>query len=256
MARERRERGQGLVEFALVLPILIVLIVSVGELGLDLRQAAQPGLRVARGGPHGRRAGTGKGIGLHPDQPGPVPRGCHPRRCRAAHPHLSRLGHQPCQDPVGQHLQGDEHGRRDGQLGELLAVQGDGFGTHIDPGPGEELIDFRPRSTVWPACDRNNGGPSGFDFDRGHRQIHLRLRDPAPGAAQRHLRRGPLAHPDRDDGHGAEPHPLGDPVNALRTLTTAGGRWLRHRRRPAAEDAPRRSVARCWPSSRSCPSSC
>ena len=67
MARGRRERGQGLVEFALVLPILVVLIVSVGELGLVFGKLHSLGYASREGARTG--AALARGVGCSPTNP-------------------------------------------------------------------------------------------------------------------------------------------------------------------------------------------
>ena len=57
--QSRHERGQGLVEFALVLPILIVLIISVGELGLIFGKINSLGYASREGARVGCRPGAG-----------------------------------------------------------------------------------------------------------------------------------------------------------------------------------------------------
>ena len=163
MARERRERGQGLVEFTLVLPILIVLIVSVGELGLIFGKIHSLGYASREGARTGAALALGKASLCTPTNRDPslvdaTLVGAVQRILTSPDSGISLS-----KIPQIRIFRATSTGAEWSGLVNSWRYRGTDSGTDIDPGAGEELIDFRPLTTSWPACDRHNGGPSGFD---------------------------------------------------------------------------------------------
>ena len=85
-ADDRRQRGQGLVEFALVLPIFAVLVVSIGELGLIYGKISSLGYASREGARVGSALALGDDIAVQSLQPGSLHGGRQPRGSGAAHP--------------------------------------------------------------------------------------------------------------------------------------------------------------------------
>ena len=163
MTRERRERGQGLVEFALVLPILVVLIVSVGELGLIFGKMHSLGYASREGARTGAALALGKASDCTSTDRDPslvdaTLVGAVQRILTSPDSGISLSKIQQVRI-----FKATTTGAESGGLVNTWRYRGTDSGTDIDPGLGVELIDFRPLSTLWPACDRHNGGPSGFD---------------------------------------------------------------------------------------------
>jgi hypothetical protein len=163
MARDRRERGQGLVEFALVLPILVVLIVSVGELGLIFGKQHSLGYASREGARTGAALALGVASACTPTNRDPslvdaTLVGAVQRILTSPDSGISLAKIQQIRI-----FKANSTGGETGNLVNTWRYRGTDSGTDIDPGPGEELIDFRPQSTAWAACDRFNGGPNGFD---------------------------------------------------------------------------------------------
>jgi hypothetical protein len=146
--RLRDGRGQGLVEFALVLPIVAVLVVSVVEIGLICVGAAlamgtncgtppTPGIPAV----DAVIVGAAQRILKSPDSGVRLPDVEEIRIFRA--------------DAAGQEIPADVN---------HWEYAGPGAGPDVDPAAGTERIDFNPVGTdAWPSCTRVNGGPSGPD---------------------------------------------------------------------------------------------
>ena len=156
MARDRRERGQGLVEFALVLPILVVLIVSVGELGLVFGKLHSLGY-ASREGANGRRAGARRGVQPHQSGQG------------SSFVDATLIG------SVQRILTSPDSGIDLGDVDEIRIFKATssgaetsnkvniwtppGPGPDIDPGDGTIKISFAlAKPYPWPACSRVNSG--------------------------------------------------------------------------------------------------
>ena len=157
MARDRRERGQGLVEFALVLPILVVLIVSVGELGLVFGKLHSLGYASREGARTG--AALARGVGCSPTNPDKDP----------SFVDATLIG------AVQRILTSPDSGINLGDVDEIRIFKATtsgaetsnkvniwtppGPGPDIDPGDGTIKISFAlAKPYPWPACSRVNSG--------------------------------------------------------------------------------------------------
>ena len=128
------QRGQGLVEFTLVLPIVLVLVVSVAELGFifgklsSLGYASREGARTALRSPWADATDPVRWPTRTPQ------RRCLARGCRAAHPRVARFGHRPWQGAGDPHLQGRPAAGPRRRPRQHLAVCRPGVGPEVDPG--------------------------------------------------------------------------------------------------------------------------
>jgi hypothetical protein len=156
MARERRERGQGLVEFALVLPILVVLIVSVGELGLIFGKMHSLGYASREGARLG--SALARGVGCDAANPDKDPSFVDATLIGA----VQRILTSP---DSGIDLGKVEEIRvfkattTGGETTNKVNIWTPGVGPDIDPGPGTIKVSFAlAKPYPWPACDRKNSG--------------------------------------------------------------------------------------------------
>jgi hypothetical protein len=153
----RGQRGQGLVEFALVLPILAVLVVSVVEIGL-IYGAMQS---IGYGSREGARVASALALGNE-------------ALCTSTERDPSKVDAVSV-GAVQRILKSPDSGIKMNEVQQIRIFKATSTGAEtagrvntwaydtsspieIDPGPGTEFIDFRPTSQPWPACDRNNGG--------------------------------------------------------------------------------------------------
>lgn len=155
----RRERGQGLVEFALVLPILVLLVVSTGELGLifgkmhSLGYASREGARVG--------AALAQGVGCSPSNPDQDPSKVDATLIGAVQRILTspdsgiRLADVP---EIRIFKASSTGGETSGTLSRWTPLAEGELGAEIDPGPGTVRISFERREWNWPACTRRNTG--------------------------------------------------------------------------------------------------
>lgn len=157
---DSRQRGQGLVEFALVLPIFVALVVSIGELGLIFGKISSLGYASREGA----RVGSALALG---DQ----------SLCSVSDQDLSgvdavlvaavqRILRSPDSGiDLGKVqeiriFKATSSGTETGGLVNIWRYAGPGAGPEVDPGPGRANIDFAPVQVVWPACSRVNTGVS------------------------------------------------------------------------------------------------
>lgn len=160
---DHRQRGQGLVEFTLVLPILIVLIVSVGELGLIFgkmhslgyasREGARAGAALARGDKSLCVSGA-----LDPSLVDASLVGAMQRILTSPDSGIDLGKVQEIRI-----FRALPTGREDGGFVNRWTHVGLGNGPEIDPGPGTIRIAFAPSGTSpWPACSRQNPASNGL----------------------------------------------------------------------------------------------
>jgi Flp pilus assembly protein TadG len=155
----QQERGQGLVEFALVVPIVLLLVVSVAELGVMFGNAQSLGY----GSREGARVGSALANG--------VPTACaansttESRRIDAllvaAVQRILKSPDSGIKLPKVQQIrifQATSTGAETANRVNVWTYAGPGAGPEVDPGPGTEFIDFVESSVQWPACSRVNGG--------------------------------------------------------------------------------------------------
>lgn len=152
-----RSRGQGLVEFALVLPILAVLVVSVVEIGLiygamqSIGYGSREGARVASALALGNEA-LCTSTERDPSNVDAVAVGAVQRILKSPDSGIRMSEVQQIRIFKATTTGGEEAGRVNTWRYDTSSP------IEIDPGPGTEFIDFLPTSEPWPACDRDNGG--------------------------------------------------------------------------------------------------
>lgn len=148
------ESGVAMVEFSLILPVFLLMILIMFEFGLAFshhltlgyasREAARTGSALATGGTT-NCAGGGDPAGVD-------------RQLIAA---LQRVVKSPGSDVRMNEIQEVRIFKADasgGQVGGLVNVwrYAPGGGLDIDPGPGIDRLDFVESSVAWPACARAN----------------------------------------------------------------------------------------------------
>jgi hypothetical protein len=151
-----RQRGQGLVEFALVLPIVLMLIAGVIEIGLLGNDA----ITIGYGSREGARAGSalGKG-GVRDCTTGDDPAGVDQAIVAGVQRIIESSGSDVDLSDITQILifQATSGGAKISDRINTWTYSGADSGPDIDPGPGVSRLDFSPATTTWPACSRQNG---------------------------------------------------------------------------------------------------
>ncbi len=149
------DRGQGLVEFALVLPLFLLILLSTLEfgtafnhnltVGLATREAARTGAALASGGVTTCSGGN---------DPSNVD--------RQIIGGAQRVLKSPGSDVVMSHITQIRIFKANAagaQIGSYVNVwtYTPGAGPDLDPGSGLDILDFSQQSVAWPACSRVNG---------------------------------------------------------------------------------------------------
>lgn len=166
---QRSQRGQGLVEFVIVMPVFLVLLAGMLEFGLafsdrlTLGNATREGARIAAG------LATGSDTSCSGD-----PSGVDTTVVASLQNILKAGGSDVTLTNINsiRIFKADASGH---QIGGYVNVWSHtpGSGPDADPGPGTETIDFSPTSVAWPACSRSNGTPNpdsvGVSIDYDYR---------------------------------------------------------------------------------------
>jgi TadE-like protein len=154
---QRSERGQGLVEFTLIVPVLLMLVVSVAELGLAFGNAHT----IGYGSREGARVGSALALGGVDDcSGGDDPAGVDAAIVAAAQRIMKSPGSGLDISKVQEIriFKATSSGAETPGTASVWTYTGTGTGPEVDPGPGVAYIDFSPPIFApWPACARNNG---------------------------------------------------------------------------------------------------
>jgi hypothetical protein len=156
MRRRKRSRGQALVEFALLLPPVVLLVVSVAELGLAFGNTHTLGYGSREGARVGSALASG---GVSDCTAGDDPSGVDPAVIAAVQRILKSPGSGIDVTKVQQIriFKADSSGAETPGLANLWGYAGEQLGPDVDPGPGATKLDFRLTDPpTWPACARDN----------------------------------------------------------------------------------------------------
>ena len=151
-----RERGQGLVEFSLVIPILILVVVSVAELGLAFGNKHTIGYGSREGARVGSALATGDVLDC---TSGPDPALVDATLVSAVQRILKSPGSGINIENVEEIriFKADADGDEVGGLVNVWQYTGVDSGPDVDPADGYGTIDFNLIGTnAWPACARDN----------------------------------------------------------------------------------------------------
>jgi hypothetical protein len=158
LGRRDAQRGQGLVELTLAVPVLILVVVSVAELGLafgnthTLGYGSREGARVGSALAAGNVTGCSEGLD---------PAGVDKTLVAAVQRILKSPGSGLDVSNVEEIriFKADANGVQDGTQVNVWKYVGEGNGPEVDPGEGSIYIDFdQYGSAGWAACLRNNEG--------------------------------------------------------------------------------------------------
>lgn len=156
-SREQQERGQSLVEFALVLPLMMLLLAGIIEIGL----VANDTITIGYGAREGARAGSALGDGgVDGCGSGSDPFGVDQTIIAGVQRVIESSSSDVALADVReiQIFQATSSGAKvDGRVNSWTYTGAD-TGPDIDPGAGVDRLDFSATSTTWPACMRQNGG--------------------------------------------------------------------------------------------------
>jgi len=152
------ERGQGLVEFALILPIVMLLMVSILEFGKAFNDQLEIGYASREGARAGAALGNG---GVSGCTGGNDPTGVDAVIIAAAQRIMKAPGSDVAlADIVSIRIfRATSSGAVDGSHVNIWTYSA-GAGPDVDPGPGATKVDFVQRAVGWPACTRVNTGGS------------------------------------------------------------------------------------------------
>jgi hypothetical protein len=159
--RREGEKGFALVEFSLILPVFLLLLLIMFEFGLAFSHHLTLGYASREGARTGSALATG---GAANCSGGADPAGVDQQVIAA----LQRIVKSPGSDIDMNEIQQVRIFKADaagGQVGGLVNVwtHAAGAGPDIDPGPGTDRLDFVQSSVAWPACARvNNLNPDSL----------------------------------------------------------------------------------------------
>lgn len=155
-SRPGRERGQGLVEFTMVVPILLLIVVSVAEIGLAFGNKHT----VGYGSREGARVGSALATGdVNDCTIGDDPALVDATLVSAVQRILKSPGSGLDIEKVEEIriFKADADGGETTGLVNVWTYTGAGSGPDVDPGEAYGTIDFSLAGTnAWPACARDN----------------------------------------------------------------------------------------------------
>mgnify|MGYP001812062637 CR=1 FL=1 len=154
--RRDRQRGQGLVEFTLALPIVVLILLSVAELGLAYGNVHTVGYGSREGARVGSALATG---GVSDCSGGNDPSLVDATLVSAVQRILKSPGSgvDIAQVTEIRIFKADATGGETPGRVNIWHYTGTQSGPEVDPGPGAEHIDFNLISgNAWPACSRDN----------------------------------------------------------------------------------------------------
>ena len=156
--RERRggQRGQGLVEFTLVLPVIVLVLLSVAELGLAFGNVNTIGYGSREGARVGSALATGNVLDC---SSGSDPSMVDATLVSAVQRILKSPGSGLDISKVEEIriFQATSSGGETSGRVNVWRYTGEQTGPEVDPGPGQVRIDFSQiGANSWPACSRDN----------------------------------------------------------------------------------------------------
>lgn len=150
------QRGQSLVEFAVVMPVFLLLLTGMLEFGLAFSDRLTMGNATREGARIGGALATGSSTTCSGDPSGVD------KTIIASLQNILKSGGSDVDLARITSIRIFKATTSGAQLGSFANVwtYTPGAGPDADPGPGVETLDFSPSSTGWPACNRNNGAAS------------------------------------------------------------------------------------------------
>jgi len=152
-----REGGQGLVEFTLILPVVLMLLAGVAEIGL----VANDSLTIGYGSREGARAGSALARGGVQDcSSGDDPAGVDQTIVAGVQRIIESSGSDVDLSEVREIriFKATTSGAKVSDRINTWTYAGADGGPDIDPGSGVSRLDFSPVDVRWPACSRSSGG--------------------------------------------------------------------------------------------------
>jgi Flp pilus assembly protein TadG len=155
-----RGRGQGLVEFAVIIPIFLVLLAGMLEFGLAFSDRLTLGNATREGARIGAALATGMDTSCTGD-----PAGVDLTVIASVQNILKSGGSDVDLSKISQ-IRIYKANASGGQVGGNVNVwtYTPGSGPDADPDSGVEIIDFSPSGQAWPACTRSNTTGSADSF--------------------------------------------------------------------------------------------
>lgn len=152
---ETRERGQSLVEFAVILPVFALFLLGMLEMGLAFGHH----LTLEYATREGSRTGSALGNGGSINCVGGVDTAGIDQQTVAAVQRILKSPGSPINLSAVTEIRLYRSDANGGQVGSQVNVWGPalGAGPDIDPGLGVDRLDFTQRSVGWPVCSRSNG---------------------------------------------------------------------------------------------------
>jgi hypothetical protein len=150
------EEGVSLVEFTLLLPVFLLMLLGMLEFGLAFNHVMAVEYGTREGARTGSALGNGDTTGCGG---GNDPAGVDEQIVAAAQRVIKSPGSDVVMSDITE-LRIFRATATGAQMGTLANVwrYTPGAGPDIDPGPGVDRLDFSPVSVNWPACVRSNAG--------------------------------------------------------------------------------------------------
>jgi Flp pilus assembly protein TadG len=150
------QRGQGLVEFAIVMPVFLLLLTGMLEFGLAFSDRLTMGNATREGARIGGALATGNSAPCSGDPAGVD------KTIIASLQNILKSGGSDVDLSRINSIRIFKATTSGAQVGGNVNVwtYTPGAGPDADPGTGTEILDFSPSSTGWPACTRSNGAAS------------------------------------------------------------------------------------------------
>jgi Flp pilus assembly protein TadG len=150
----RDERGQSFVEFTLILPVCLLLLMIMLEMGQAFNHKLTVGYATREGARTGAALAAGGATSCAVADPANVDQ----QIIAAAQRILKSPGSNVVMSNVSaiRIYKATATGDQSGSLVNVWTYT-PGAGPDLDPGPGVDRLDFSQSTVAWPACGRNNG---------------------------------------------------------------------------------------------------